>query len=48
MNRRQRRLHAWTWTLIMIVVASVSLGALVARYNANEATRMWAAEAGPR
>jgi len=48
MNRRQRRLHAWTWTLITIVVACMSLGALAVREQANEATRAWAAEAGPR
>lgn len=48
MNRGQRRLHAWTWTLLAIVVASVSLGALLVRERASEAMGDWAAKAGPR
>ncbi len=48
MNGGQRRLHAWTWTLVAVVVASFSLGALVARERAYEAMQVWAAKAGPR
>lgn len=48
MNRGQRRLHAWTWTLLAIVVGGVTLGALMVRERTNEAMRVWTAKAGPR
>ncbi|MDZ4760760.1 MAG: hypothetical protein SGJ21_06785 [Alphaproteobacteria bacterium] len=47
MKRAQRRLHAWTWTLLAVVILGLSLGALVTREHAEAARRAWAVKAGP-
>jgi len=48
MNRAQRRLHAWTWRMLVIVIAGLFLGALVARERTDTRVATLAAGAGPR